>query len=245
MLVEVMAHVLAQDLGLRKPLPIFTLSGSSAITDHDLFGQYRPTIINGEEQLVWMEGIVSLACRVGGILYLDEINAMPGNVTAALHSVLDDRRQFVNVRRPVLDSHGHHVPEVVPVSPNLWCVCTYNPGYAGMSKTNEAFSNRFQWLEWSYDEKVEKRLIRYASIRVLALALRNARDLRSITTPVGTSAFQRFEADIAGFGVSFAVWAFLGQFNSPAERAKVGAILEERSILEMLHAELAAEGRPI
>ena len=245
MLVEVMAHVLAEKLGLAKPLPVFTLSGSSAITDHDLFGQYRPTIIDGEERLVWMEGIVALACRVGGILYLDEINALPGNVTAALHSVLDDRRQFVNIRRPVLDEHGNHVPEVVPVSRALWCVCTYNPGYAGMGKTNEAFANRFQWLDWGYDETVERKLLKSPAVRVLALALRNARDVRSITTPVGTSSLQRLEADITCFGVDYAVWAFLGQFNSQAERAKVSAILEERSILTLLEDEQTATRKAV
>lgn len=238
MLVEVMAHVLASKLGLDKPLPVFTLSGSSAITDHDLFGQYRPVVEDGQERLVWMEGIVALACRVGGILYLDEINALPGNVTAALHPVLDDRRQFVNVRHPVSDGNGGYVPEVVPVSPLLWCVCTYNPGYAGMGKTNEAFANRFQWLDWGYDGNVEKKLVKLAGVRVLALALRNARSVRAITTPIGTSALQRLEADLHTFGLEYALWAFLGQFNSDSERAKVEAIISERSIDSMLLADL-------
>lgn len=234
MLVEVMAHVLADKLGLAKPLPVFTLSGSSAITDHDLFGQYRPVVEDGEERLVWMEGIVALACRVGGILYLDEINALPGNVTAALHPVLDDRRQFVNVRHPVSDGNGSYVPEVVPVSPLLWVVCTYNPGYAGMGRTNEAFANRFQWLDWGYDAEIEKRLIKFPAVRVLALALRNARAIRVITTPVGTSALQRLELDLHAFGIDYAMWAFLGQFNSASERAKVEAIIHERSVYTML-----------
>ena len=240
MLVEVMAHVLAGRLGLEKPLPVFTLSGSSAITDHDLFGQYRPVVEEGEERLVWMEGIVALACRVGGILYLDEINALPGNVTAALHPVLDDRRQFVNVRHPVSNGNGGYVPEVVPVSSLLWCVCTYNPGYAGMSKTNEAFANRFQWLDWGYDANVEKKLVKMAGVRVLALALRNARSVRAITTPIGTSALQRLEADLHAFGIEYALWAFLGQFNSDSERAKVEAIINERGIDSMLLADLGS-----
>ena len=237
MLVEVMAHVLAGRLGLAKPLPIFTLSGSSAITDHDLFGQYRPTVIDGEERLVWMEGLVALACRVGGILYLDEINALPGNVTAALHPVLDDRRQFVNIRKPVPDGHGGYTPEVVAVSPDLWCVCTYNPGYAGMGRTNEAFSNRFQWLPWDYDDTVEKKLVKSPAIRVLAAALRNARALRAIHAPVGTTALQRLETDLHSFGVDYALWAFLGQFTSPADRNKVESIIHERSVKAMLDVE--------
>ena len=240
MLVEVMAHVLAGKLGLAKPLPIFTLSGSSAITDHDLFGQYRPTVVDGDERLVWMEGLVALACRVGGILYLDEINALPGNVTAALHPVLDDRRQFVNIRKPVPDGHGGYTPEVVAVSPDLWCVCTYNPGYAGMGRTNEAFSNRFQWLPWDYDETVEKKLVKSPGVRVLGQSLRNARAVRAVNTPVGTSALQRLVDDLRQFGVDYALWAFLGQFNSAAERNKVEAIIEEMSVRAILESESSA-----
>lgn len=239
MLVEVMAYTIAKKMGLSKPLPVFTLSGSSAITDHDLFGQYRPTLINGEEKIVWMEGIVALACRLGGILYLDEVNAMPGNVTSALHPVLDDRRQFVNIRKPVPDGHGGYKPEVVNVSTDLWVLCTYNPGYAGMAKTNEAFANRFEWLTWDYDEDVERKLIKSPSIRLLGQALRVARDNRAVTTPVGTSALQRLEQNIATLGLDYAMWSFLGQFTSKAEKAKVQAIIEERSIRTMLEAELA------
>ncbi len=235
MLVEVMAHIIGKRLGLSKPLPVFTLSGSSAITDHDLFGQYRT---NDDNNLVWMEGIVSLACRVGGILYLDEVNAMPGNVTSALHPVLDDRRQFVNIRKPVPDGHGGFAPEVVNVSTDLWVLCTYNPGYAGMGKTNEAFANRFEWLTWDYDEDVEKRLIKSPAIRLLGQALRVARDNRAVTTPVGTSALQRLERNIARLGLDYSLWSFLGQFTSKAEKAKVQTLIDERSIRAMLEAEI-------
>jgi hypothetical protein len=234
MLVEVMSHVLAKKMGLSKPLPIFTLSGSSAITDHDLFGQYRPDEFGS---LRWMEGIVALACRIGGMLYLDEVNAMPGNVTAALHPILDDRRQFINIRKPVADEFGVYAPEVVNVSRDLWVVCTYNPGYAGMSKTNEAFANRFVWLPWDYDDNVEAKLIKSPTVRMLGQALRLARETRAITTPVGTSALQRLEQDIAHLDVDYALWAFMGQFTSKAEKAKVDAILTDRSIKVMLETE--------
>ncbi len=115
MLMEVIAHVLAERLGPAKPLPFFTLSGSSTITDHDLFGQYRPFVLNGMEQLFRMEGVRALACRVGGIFLLNEINAIPGNVTATMHPVLDDRRRFVNIREPVPGGHGGGAPDVVKV----------------------------------------------------------------------------------------------------------------------------------
>lgn len=231
MLVEVMAYLVAEEMGLKKPLPIFLLAGNSAITDHDMFGQYRP---DETGELVWMEGVVALAARIGGILYLDEVNAMPGNVTAALHPLADDRHQFVNIRKPVDDGHGGKMAEVVTASTDLWIISTYNPGYAGMSKTNEAFAARFRWLQWNYDEDVEKKLIKSPAIRLLGQALRTARDTRAITTPVGTSSLQRLERDVAMFDVDYALWAFLGQFTNRAEANVVSALIEDRSIRAML-----------
>lgn len=237
MLVEVMAFIIAKKMGLSKPLPVFTLAGSSAITDHDLFGQYRP---DETGELRWMEGIVALAVRLGGILYLDEVNAMPGNVTSSIHPVLDDRRYFTNYRKPVLTEHGTYMPEVTKCSTDLWVLCTYNPGYAGMSRTNEAFANRFVWLPWGYDEEVEKRLIKSPAIRLLGQALRTARETRAITTPIGTSALQRLERDIISLGIDFALWAFSGQFTSKTEASVVEEIITDKSIRMMLEAEEAA-----
>jgi MoxR-like ATPase len=215
---------------------VLTLSGTNAITDHDMFGQYRPDE-NGE--LVWMEGVVALAARLGGILYLDEVNAMPGNVTAGLHPLLDDRHQFVNIRKPVDDGHGGKMPEVVTASKDLWVLATYNPGYAGMSKTNEAFAARFTWLPWDYDEDVESKLVKSPAIRLMGKALRTARETRAITTPIGTSALQRLERDIAMLGVEFSLWAFCGRFTNKSERVIVETLIEDRSIRLMLNTETA------
>jgi hypothetical protein len=62
--------------------------------------------------------------------------------------------------------------------------------------------------------------------------------VRAITTPIGTSALQRLEMDLRTFGLDYAIWAFLGQFNSATERAKVEAIIHERSIRAMLLGDL-------
>lgn len=246
-LIQVQAFRIAKLLGLQKPLPLFLLAGSSAITDHDLFGQYRPIVINGQERLVWMEGIVALAARLGGILYLDEVNAMSGSVTAAIHPLLDNRHQFVNIRKPVWKGtvevdpitgvethHGAYRPETVVANKNLWIMASWNPGYAGMAKTNEAFANRFKLLEWGYDEEVEKKLIKSPAVRLLGQALRNARAQRSITTPVGTRALQLLEGDLVHLGVDFSLWAFMGQFISPQEKIVVNEIIKDRGIEVMM-----------
>lgn len=239
MLVQVLAVKVAEELGLPKPLPVFTLSGSSGVTDFDMLGQ--PTAYTdeyGNERLVWLPGLVDLASRVPCILYLDEINMMPERVTSTLHPVCDDRRTFVN-RAKAVESEGEFLPEQVKVNTGCWIVGTYNAGYKGAGALNEAFNNRFQHLPWDYDDTVERKIIKSPTILLLAKALRDARALRSIVTPVGTKALERLWKNVNNLGVDMALWAFVGMFQ-PQERAKVEAIITDRSIASLLQEELNA-----
>jgi MoxR-like ATPase len=246
MVVSVMAVLIAERLGHPKPLPVFTLSGSSGVTDFDLFGQTTAyTGSDGVERLVWLPGQVDLACRVGGILYLDEVNMMGERVTSSLHSVTDDRRHFVNRAKAVTDDGVTFVPEVVHAHRDLWVVGTMNAGYRGAGALNEAFANRFRHIDWGYDEGVEKRLIPSAAVRLLGDALRTARESRSITTPVGTTALVQLSQDVVEFGVEFALEGIVAAFP-PHERERVEAIIDDRSIRTMLASDtaLAREDAP-
>lgn len=237
MLVNVLAIKVAEEMGLPKPLPVFTLSGSSGVTDFDMLGQ--PTAFTDEygvERLVWLPGLVDLASRVPCILYLDEVNMMPERVTSTLHPVCDDRRTFVNRAKAVL-ADGEFLPEQVKVNTGTWVIGTYNAGYRGAGALNEAFNNRFRHLPWEYDEDVEKKIVKSPTILLLAKALREARSMRTINTPVGTKALERLNEDVQALGVDMALWAFTGMFQ-PTERAKVEAILTDRSIRALLEEEL-------
>ena len=240
MLVNVMACVIAKAKGYPKPLPVFTLSGSNGVTDYDMFGQ--PTVLldeNGRERMVWLPGQLDLAARVESILYLDESNMMPERVTSSLHSFTDDRRTFVNRAKAVV-VNGSVLPEQVPVCPDTFVIGTYNDGYRGAGKHNEAFANRFRHLPWGYDDAVERKLVKSATVLLLGAALREARDLRQISTPVGTKALMRLVNDVQALGVDIALWAFSGMFPAN-ERLKVETIIEDRSIKTLLAAERPVE----
>ena len=240
-LVEALAVAWAKKLGLPKPMPVFTLSGSSGVTDYDLFGQ--PTTYTdayGVQTLVWLPGLVDLASRVGGILYLDEINAMGERVTSSLHPVVDHRHAFVNRNKAVSTGDGNFMPDMVSTSLDLWILGTYNPGYRGMGEMNEAFSARFRHLAWGYDEKVEKKLVNSPTIHTLADACRQARNANKLRTPVGTVALTRLQQDIATFGVSAALEVFVGSFK-PQEYDTVKAIITDRSIEVLLNDEHRVE----
>ena len=238
LLVEVLAILLGRKLGYAKPLPVFLLSGSSGVTDYELFGQTMPyTGEDGVERLVYLPGIVTLASTIKDcILYIDETNALSEKVTSALHPVLDDRRYFINNKRAIQVPGDGFAPDVVKVSTGCWVLGTFNPGYRGMGLHNEAFINRFRVIPWGYDEAVEKRLIPSGTVRLLGTALREARMARTIATPVGTKALQRLYQDLQSFPVKTCLWSFTGLFQ-PNEQTKVLAIIQDRSIESLLENE--------
>jgi hypothetical protein len=242
MLVSVLAIAWADKLGLPKPMPIFTLSGSSGVTDFDLFGQ-AVTYADpetGTDRLVNLPGVVALAAECGGILYLDEINAMSERVTISLHSLADSRHCFVN-RGKAVTKGGLFMPEVVTAHEDLWIVGTYNDeNYRGMGEMNEAFINRFRHIKWGYDLDVEAKLIKSPAVRLLGECVRTARkaNSRGLRTPVGTAALMRLERDIEAFGVDLALEVFKGMFKH-TEYDTVDAIITDRSINMMMEQERA------
>jgi len=242
MLVNVMPVLIGAQMGLGKPLPVFTLSTSNGITDFDLFGQ--PTAWTnpetGQEQIVWLPGLADLATRVGGILYLDEVNMMPERVTSSLHPLTDWRRAFTNRAKAVKVPGDGFMPETVNASPNLWIVGTMNPSYRGAGALNEAFANRFRHLEWAYDPTVEHKLIPNDAVRTLGDALRQARATGHIRTPVGTSALMRVCTDVIRDGVDMALFVLRSMFNGD-EKLVFDEIIESRSFKALIAN--AAEGR--
>ena len=244
-MVEVLAVMWSERMGLPKPMPIFTLSGSAGVTDFDLFGQTTSyTDPNtGQESLVWLPGVVDMAAQCGGILYLDEVNAMAERVTSSLHPLSDHRHQFINRNKPVY-RHGQFMPEVVMGHQDLWIIGTYNEGYAGMGKMNEAFQNRFRHIRWDYDEAVEAKLVDSPTVLFLGKALREARkaNSRGVRTPVGTAALIRLARDVDSFGVELALEVFVGMFQ-PGETDVVEAIIEDRSVIMLLNEEVEQRAR--
>ena len=242
MVIRVIAVLAAEEMGLPKPFPIFTLSGSNGVTDFDLFGQ--PSVYtdpsNGAEHVIFLPGVVDLAARTGGFLELDETNMFDDRTVSALNSLTDDRRSFVNRQKAVKVPGDGYMPEIVKAHENFWCVGSYNDGYRGAGQLQEAFANRFAHLPWDYDEEVEKKLIKSEVIRnTVASSLRNARENNQIGTPVGVRALQQLEKDALEVGVEFALWAFLGMFPG-RDRERVGVILTDRSVETLLTEEVSA-----
>lgn len=231
-----LAAAMAKRDGMPKPYPRFTLSGSIGITAYEMNGLTVPVIQGGREVLVQMTGIVPLAAMAGGLLYMDELNAIATNAAVALHPILDHRHEFINYHNAVPDGVGGWMPEVITVNPNLFPVATINPNYKGTTTMGEALTNRFQWLEWGYDPEVEALLVPSSTIRILGDALRTTRMMGSISTPVGTSSLQTFNKNCSRYGVEYGVWSFISMFHE-RDKDKVREIIEARGFSDLLRSE--------
>jgi MoxR-like ATPase len=180
-----------------------------------------------------MRGIVQLAVEAPVcLLNLDEPNAMAGSTQSSLFSVLDDRKSFTNLRLPVQTEFGY-LPAVTSVSKGCWVVASWNPAYSGMNKVNEAFRARFKMIKWGYDTNLEDAILKSPTLRILADALRNLRDKRVITTPIGMTDLLRLKSEAEKFGSVVAIKSFLGTFQSTAEEAAVESALTDNSVPQM------------
>lgn len=244
MLVEVLAYAWMDKLQLPKPMPIFTLNGSSGVTDYDLFGQ--PTTYNdpqrgGKERIVWLPGQVDLWARVGGILAVEEINALSERVAISLNPVADHRHMFVNRNKAVKVPGDGFMPETVECQMNGWIIGTYNEGYRGMTEMNESLISRFRHIEWGYDKDIEEALVASPAIHLLADGLRLARNQGStLRTPVGTVALQRLDLDVQTFGPDVALEIFAAAFK-PKERDAVRHVIDSNSVNTLLKEEQRAK----
>jgi cobaltochelatase CobS len=89
-----------------------------------------------DNQTYWQDGLFTMACRHGFWIVLDEINMALPEVTAALHSALDDRRVLI------LDEKDG---EVINIHPNTRIFAAINPSedYVGTKEMNAALVDRF------------------------------------------------------------------------------------------------------
>lgn len=234
LMVAVLAVKLAEVNGMPKPYPIFTLSGSAGVTDFDLFGQQVSMVDphTGRDRIVQLPGTVDLAAHAGGILYIDEINAIAGRYTTSLHSILDHRHEFTN-RGKAVTKGGQVMPEFVKCHEDLWVITTYNEGYEDMQKMNKALHQRFDHIQWGYDEDVERKLVKNENLHRLAAAFRMAYTNRKINIPVSTALLQRIQRNISVQGVVMAMEIFLGMFDE-RHRPVAEEILNAQSITAAL-----------
>jgi hypothetical protein len=232
MMVRRLAFAVAETLGLQKPLPLFLLMCSAGVDDRDFYGKVTTDPMTGKP--VFIRGQAQLASEApASIFYVDEPNAVGGNVQSALFPMLDDRKEIINNRMPVATEYGY-ISAHTPVSKGCWMMSSFNNAYSGMNKVNEAFMARYKTLAWGYDKVLEDSQLQSVGLRALLDAIRNLRDRRIINTPVGMTDMIRMKRELTRFGTSVALASFMGRFISQSEQVAVQSAIQDGSISQML-----------
>lgn len=129
------------------------LSGNKSVRinnhEHTDLQEYLGSYISDTDgNLVFREGVLVDALRLGHWIVLDELNLAPSDVLEALNRLLDDNRELLIPE----------TQEVVRPHPNFMLFATQNPAglYGGRKRLSRAFRNRF--LELHFDEIPEEEL---------------------------------------------------------------------------------------
>lgn len=95
-----------------------------------------------DQSTYWMDGILAKAMRYGYVLVLDEANMPTWEITAILHSVMDDRKILVQGNRDSSEDN------VIKAHENFRIIATINPSdewsYVGTKEMNESLIDRFK-----------------------------------------------------------------------------------------------------
>mgnify|MGYP003336940967 CR=1 FL=1 len=180
-----------------------------------LFGKLMPAN-NGE--LVWQDGGFTECWRNGNaLIHLDEIGFINNRISGSLFPPLDSTRTLT-----LIDNKG----EIIPAGENLLIVASYNEGYRGNNKLNEAFADRFTHkLIFDYDPKVEQNFIKSPTLIKLATQMRNDSIAGLYETPISTRLLKNFQEFATQLGYDYAVDNFVNNFSAD-EKQSVKLLLD-------------------
>jgi len=117
--------------------PLITIACNEDITASDLVGRY----LLDADGTHWHDGPLTVAARIGGICYLDEVVEARQDTTVVIHPLTDHRRELP------LDKKG----ELVKAHEDFQLVISYNPGYQSLMKDlKQSTKQRFGALDFDY-----------------------------------------------------------------------------------------------
>ena len=199
----------------RRGLRYYRVNFNAGVESSQLFGKLLPT---EEGKLVWQDGGFTECWRNGhAVIHLDELSFINAKQSGVLFPTLDDTKTLT-----LLDNKG----EVIPMGDNVLIVGSYNDGYRGNNKLNQAFIDRFNHkLVFDYDTNIEKKFIPSTTLLELAKQMRADSIAGIYETPVSTRLLKNFVRFATQLGYNYAVDNFLNNFT-PEERSSVKLLLD-------------------
>ena len=199
--------------GYRENQGVVVVSMSAGIEVGHFVGK---TIIKNNGEVGWIDGVLVQAMKRGDILVIDELDFATPKIMQRLQDVLANRTLTL------VENEG----EVVYAHPDFLVVATYNNGYRGSQKVNQAVLDRFKIkLMFDYDSTIEKQLIKSPTLLQLAEQMR-ADSIQGIyETPISLRLLLAFQDLATEINYAFAVENFLMGFTVD-ERPSVKLLLE-------------------
>jgi len=187
-----------------------------------LLGTHLPTESGGWR---WSDGPLVQAMKTGRSLYLDEVNAIPADVSTVLHSAMDGRGVVRIDDRP--DTPDVHV------QPGFYVIGSYNPGSLGGRRLPEALTSRFSvqvTVSTDYDAArtlgVPEELVTIAENLAVKAASDRARGGRGVWVPQMRELLVARRLIQTGFTLGFAAAAVLAQCPWPEDQDVVREVSE-------------------
>lgn len=194
-------------------LPFYAVTSYAGKTLEQLVGGWKP---DGNGGFVWRYGPVAILAMKGGVLLLNEVNFLHEKIVSGLFSLLRERTLEI----------PDHDGEVIVAHPDLQIIADMNPGYSGTRALNPAFRNRFAIkLDWDYDPKIEKQLVKSNALLTLAQNIRKQTKEGNFDSPTTTNMLMEFERFYVDLGWDFAATNFAASYED-TEREAVSNLLE-------------------
>ena len=189
-------------------LPVLSVNCHGMTTSEAIIGTWQPS----SEGFTWKDGIATKGIKVPSVIIIEEINMSDETLSSIWYSLLDGRRNIV------LDTKDG---AVIDIHPETLIVATMNPNYAGTHPLNQALRNRFSHkLEYGYDKRIEKSLIRKFHNQELINAyynvitgIREAKKRDELETDVSTRDIVKFMEQVDAYNVETAYTNFINAFE--------------------------------
>jgi hypothetical protein len=199
--------------GYKRNQGVVVVSMSAGIEVGHFVGK---TIIKNNGEVGWVDGVLVQSMKRGDILVIDELDFATPKIMQRLQDVLANRTLTL------VENEG----EVIHAHPDFLVVATYNNGYRGSQKVNQAVLDRFKIkLMFDYDNTIEKQLIKSPTLLTLAEQMRADSIAGIYETPISLRLLLAFQELTSEINYEFAVENFLMGFTTD-ERASVKLLLE-------------------
>jgi cobaltochelatase CobS len=187
----------------RLNIPVFSFEGHERIEAPEFFGGW----VNGPKGMYWVDGPVTAAARVGGMVLINEGDAIPQSALIGLNGALEGHPIYI-----------HETSEFVHIKDGFGIAfaCNTNGGgdlngdYIGTMRMNLAFPDRFQHVPVNYMEAKDEIEVLLAKVPQLSFDV--AETMVKMANEVRES-FLKGTMELTMSTRTLIRWAYLSNFH--------------------------------